>query len=182
MPDGGNRGGYGGYVGYQPADTAMYPTPAVLILAVLLMLDVAPPGVAQAEESESAEKDDMTGSFGIAPPAVIPSPEPFSLSAYDARHAHALLERVGFVQIRRGDGAPRTVRVRSVGAVPIGYEEGMPPGSRIRYDLRLNEEPLEWDRTYVRYGGRMVSLRLLFTYRNQHPPEDLQYTGNDYTW
>lgn len=118
-----------------------------------------------------------------SPPHVImPTPQPFSLSAYDALHARALLHRVGFVQLWYGTGAPDTVRVREVDTVETGRIDGMPPGHRVRYDLRLNGSPLDWDHTYVEYNGRMVSLQLLFTYRNQYPPDDLQYTGDAYTW
>ncbi|MFP4373271.1 MAG: hypothetical protein ACLFPO_02990 [Spirochaetaceae bacterium] len=116
------------------------------------------------------------------PHVIIPAPEPFSLSAYDALHARAMMYRVGFVQLWYGNGAPETVRVREVEALRIGFEEGLPTGHRARYDLRLNGRPVDWDHTYIEYDGRMVSLRLLFTYRNQYPPDDLEYTGNDYTW
>lgn len=116
------------------------------------------------------------------PHVIIPAPEPFSLSAYDALHARAMMHRVGFVQLWYGSGAPRTVRVERVEAVRVGREDGLPPGHRVRYDLRLNGAAVDWDHTYIEYGGRMVSLRLLFTYRNQYPPDDLEYTGNDYTW
>lgn len=125
----------------------------------------------------------QAGSLSLDPPHVIvPTPDPFSLSAYDALHARAVMHRVGFVQLWYGSGAPRTVSVEEVETVRVGYEEGLPPGHRVRYDLRLNGQSVDWKHTYIEYGGRMVSLQLLFTYRNQHPPDDLQYTGNDYTW
>lgn len=116
------------------------------------------------------------------PTVIVPAPQPFSLSAYDALHARAMLYRVGFVQLWYGQGMPRTVAVERVDTVRIGRDDGFPPGHRVRYDLRLNDGALDWDHTYIEYDGRMVSLRLLFTYRNQYPPDDLEYTGNDYTW
>jgi hypothetical protein len=125
----------------------------------------------------------QAGNLSPEPPHVIvPTRHPFDLSAYDALHARAMMHRVGFVQLWYGSGAPRTVSVQRVETVRVGYEEGMPPGHRVRYDLKLNGEPVDWSHTYIEYDGGMVSLQLLFTYRNQYPPDELEYTGNDYTW
>ena len=142
-----------------------------LPLAVLLFAALQPELSAQQIELDRSP-----------PHIIIPAPEPFSLSAYDALHARAMMHRVGFVQLWYGSGAPDTVRVREVEALRVGFDEGLPPGHRARYDLTLNGGPVDWDHTYIEYDGRMVSLRLLFTYRNQYPPDDLEYTGNAYTW
>ncbi|MFO8064822.1 MAG: hypothetical protein R6V29_09355 [Spirochaetia bacterium] len=115
------------------------------------------------------------------PQVVIPTPEPFTLSAYDALHARAMMHRVGFVQLWDGENDRETVAVRDVETVKVGENQSLPPAHRARYDLRLNGEMVDWDHTYIQYGGRMVSLQLLFTYRNQHPPDDLRYTGDDYS-
>ena len=109
------------------------------------------------------------------PHIIIPAPEPFSLSAYDALHAKALLYRDGFVQLSGRERDLETIGVDEVRTIRVDRIDGMPPGHRNRYDLRLNGEPIDWNHTYVEYDGRMVSLRLLFTYRNQYPPDDLRY-------
>jgi hypothetical protein len=56
-----------------------------------------------------------------------------------------------------------------VEAVETERVEKMPELHRRRFDIILNGEPLEWSSHYVEYGGRMVNLQILFTYRNQRP-------------
>jgi hypothetical protein len=51
----------------------------------------------------------------------------------------------------------------------------MPVGHQYRFNLLVNGESLDWEQTYVEYDGKLTNLRLLFTYRNQHPPPDLIY-------
>jgi hypothetical protein len=148
-------------------------TPVTGLLFIALFLAPGLPTEAQAQD---------TGLEDSSPSVLLPAREPFDLSAYDAGHARALLYRVGLIHLWTGAGDPRIVRVRDVRAVRVGFDEGMPPGHRVRYDLELNGDPLAWDETYIRYDGRMVNLRLLFTYRNQYPPPDVEYTGRDYTW
>lgn len=102
---------------------------------------------------------------------IVPIPEPFSLNAYDAVQAIWMIRRAGLLQ-RKTDhpNRPEIVPVREVRGVFVGEDDEAPvPFERRSYDLLLNGEPLDWDRLYIKYGGRMVSLRALFTYRNQHP-------------
>ncbi|MFW5729527.1 MAG: hypothetical protein ACOCYG_07670 [Spirochaetota bacterium] len=107
--------------------------------------------------------------------AIVPNPDPFSLSACDAASAVALIERARFLQLWGGSGMPETVAVEEAKAVYIGTDEEAVPARRNRYDILVNGEPVDWRNTYVEYDGRMVNLRLLFTYRNQHPPPGLRY-------
>ena len=50
-------------------------------------------------------------------------------------------------------------------------------GIDARYDIVVNGGSLDWDNSYIEYGGEMVNFRLLFTYRNQYPPKHLKYRG-----
>ena len=44
------------------------------------------------------------------------------------------------------------------------------------YTIYVNEEPLDWDRSYIHFNNRMQNLRILFSYRNQpHPMEQPFY-------
>jgi hypothetical protein len=129
-------------------------------LALLLALSAAPSALAQ--KSLRGE-------------AIVPNPEPFSLNSYNALQAAALIRRVGFLQRWDGRGMPETLAVERVETVHIGVDPEAVPARRNRYDLRVNGQALDWDVTYIEYDGRMVNLRLLFTYRNQHPPEGLEY-------
>jgi hypothetical protein len=116
----------------------------------------------------------------IDPPAwprsttIWPAPDPFSLNGYDALQAMSLIRRAGLLVERTGEGR-RTVVVESVDAVPAEPLPEYPPGHRDRWDLLLNGEAISWDTLYVEYGGRLLSLRLLFTYRNQRPVPDIPY-------
>ncbi|MFW5695730.1 MAG: hypothetical protein ACOCYB_11220, partial [Alkalispirochaeta sp.] len=116
----------------------------------------------------------------IEPPAwprsgeIFPAPEPFSLNGYDALQAMAIIRREGLLIERTSDGREIIV-VESIEAVPVDPIEEYPRQHRDRWDLALNGEPLRWDTTYIEYGGRLLSLRLLFTYRNQRPVPDIPY-------
>jgi len=100
--------------------------------------------------------------------AIYSTPEPLSLMWYDAQHAAALVRRAGLL-VHRGDAGRETRVVRTVEIVEVEPMEEMPPAHRRRWDLVLNGEPLDWAHTYVEWGGRLVNLQLLFTYRNQRP-------------
>jgi hypothetical protein len=116
----------------------------------------------------------------IDPPAwprstvIYPAPEPFSLNDHDALHAMAMIRRAGLL-VRATGGGRETVVVDSVAAVEADPIPDYPPAHRRRWDLVLNGEPLPWDSTYIEYGGRLLNLRLLFTYRNQRPVPDIPY-------
>lgn len=106
---------------------------------------------------------------------ILPAPEPFSVSAYDAQQAIDMIRRVGLLESWGGGGQASIVAVRSIGAVFVGYDPQAVVGHRRRYDLVLNGNRIDWDHLYIEYGGSMVNLRALFTYRNQYPPDSLIY-------
>ena len=107
---------------------------------------------------------------------IYPAPEPFSVNGYDALHAAALIRRAGLL-IRGGETGARTIiSVDTVETTPVGEMKSLPPLHQQRYDIVVNGEPLDWDRTYVTYGGRLLNVRLLYTYRNQRPIPDVPYT------
>ena len=106
--------------------------------------------------------------------AIYDTPDPFSLNGYDALHAIALLKRERLL-IRRTGSSREIVPVRTVVARELDPMEEMPPLHRRRYTLVLNDEPIEWERMYIDYGGRLLNLQLLFTYRNQRPVPDAPF-------
>ncbi len=106
---------------------------------------------------------------------IVPAPRPFTLNSYDVIDAIWMLRRVGFLQRWDGRSPPETVAVRSAESVWVGYDPHAYEGHRNRYDIVLNGEPIEWDLLYIEYDNDMISLRLLYTYRNQQPPPDLPY-------
>ena len=106
---------------------------------------------------------------------ILPAPEPFSVSAQDAQQAIDIIRRVGLLEFWQGGGQASIVAVRSIGAIFIGYDPQAFVGHRSRYDLMLNGHRIDWDHLYIEYGGSMVNLRALFTYRNQYPPDSLIY-------
>ena len=159
--------------------------PAVLLCGAVLFLASAagrPGGVAHANPAHANPVDVLpvdSRAADATPPranAILPGPEPFSLNAYDAVQALWMIRRARLLQQRLADGALRTLAVREVRAVLVGIDPEAPTEALSRrYDLLVNGEPLDWDNSFLEYGGSMVNLRLLFTYRNQHPPPALQY-------
>lgn len=117
----------------------------------------------------------------IDPPAwprsgeIFPAPDPFSLNGYDALQAMAIIRREGLLIERTGEGREIVV-VDSIEAIPAEPLQDYPPQHQQRWDLLLNGEPLRWNTTYIEYGGRLLNLRLLFTYRNQRPVPDIPYS------
>lgn len=145
------------------------------MVAILIALAIGWGAVAPAAAQEPALPPDA-----VDPPAwprserIWPAPEPFSLNGYDALQAMAMIRRVGRV-VRWNGLERRTVAVSSVEAVAAGRIDDYPPAHRQRWDLLLNGEPLPWNEIYIEYGGELLSLRLLFTYRNQRPVPDIPY-------
>jgi len=106
---------------------------------------------------------------------ILPAPAPFSLNSYDAIQAVMLIRRAHFLQYWDGTHKPESVTVHDVHSFHIGFNPEAYPGHRHRYDLMLNEAPLDWDHLYIEYKEDMVNLRLLFTYRNQQPVPEVPY-------
>tara|TARA_B100000614_G_scaffold62730_1_gene55613 strand:+ start:1221 stop:1709 length:489 start_codon:yes stop_codon:yes gene_type:complete len=153
-------------------------TSAVGCIAVLwLIVAAAVPPAAQTPGGDSATP---LPPDAIDPPAwprsttIYPSPDPFTLNGYDASQAIAVIRRAGLL-IRRTGSEREIVAVDSVAAVRAGTIDSYPPAHRERWNLLLNGEPLDWDHLYIEYGGELLNLRLLFTYRNQRPVPDVPY-------
>jgi hypothetical protein len=105
-----------------------------------------------------------------------PDPVPFSLDTESAINCIELLRSVRFIE-RRDDGGSGVIKIETVWSYFLGYDESFPEGHRLRYDIIVNGEPLDWDKCFIEYGEDMLNLRLLFLYRNQHPGRDLEYRG-----
>ncbi|MFW5644219.1 MAG: hypothetical protein ACOCYQ_09340, partial [Alkalispirochaeta sp.] len=103
--------------------------------------------------------------------AIYPAPDPFSVNYYDARLAAAMIRRERLL-IRRVGSGREIVPVRTIEIRDVGTDERLPETHRRRYDLVLNGDPLPWDELYIEYGGRLLNMQLLFTYRNQRPVPD----------
>ncbi len=134
----------------------------IIAFAALLPL-LHPPGLPAQEDRPFREPS-------------LPEGAPFSLNAYDAVQALYLLRRQMFVLERSDLGADRIIPVREVRAVRLpDAENPVSPSERRRYDLLLNGERINWEVSFIEWGGRMVNLRLLYTYRNGALPEGLTY-------
>jgi hypothetical protein len=105
---------------------------------------------------------------------ILPAPEPFSLNSYDVIDAVWMIRR-SFALVYDDGETRRTVPVRVVRSVWVGFDPDAYENHQNRYDIELNGEPLDWDHLYIEYAGDLVNLRLLFTYRNQQPIPDVQY-------
>jgi len=106
---------------------------------------------------------------------VIPGPLPFSLDSVSAIDCIELLRRNRFIEVHDENGSSSIVKVQTVWSFFLDRDENYPEGHQLRYDIILNGEPLDWDNSFIEYGGDMINLRLLFLYRNQYPPQGLKY-------
>ena len=106
---------------------------------------------------------------------ILPAPEPFTLNSYDVIDAVWMIRRSFALVYSNGEGTRRTVPVRSVQSIWVGFDPEAYENHQNRYDVLLNGEPLDWDHLYIEYAGSLVNLRLLYTYRNQQPVPDVQY-------
>ncbi len=111
---------------------------------------------------------------------IFPSPKPFTLDAQAAQTAIDLLRLEGFLLIDDGGaGPPEILSVKEVYAWFVAIDRAMPPGHRRRYDIHVNGAPVDWRHSYVEWGGEMVNLQILFTYRNQYPPANLLFRSRE---
>jgi len=106
---------------------------------------------------------------------ILSAPEPFTLNSHDVIHAVLMIRREPALLRVDADGARSIVPVRSVRSVWVDFNADAYENHQNRYDVEMNGEPLDWDHLFIEYGGAMVNLRLLFTYRNQQPVPDVQY-------
>lgn len=110
--------------------------------------------------------------------AIIPGPIPFSLDSASAIYCIDLLKNNPLIEIKSDSGNSRIVRVETVWSYFLELDEKYPAGHQLRYDIIINGKSLDWDKSFIEYGGDMLNLRLLFLYRNQYPPEGLEYSNN----
>lgn len=108
-------------------------------------------------------------------PPIVPAAVPFTVNSYDAIDAVLMLRRAGLLQYRFADGATRIVPVESVYSYWVGFDPAAYKNHQNRYNLMLNNEPIDWGNLFVEYGGEMINLQLLYTYRNQQPVPDVRY-------
>jgi hypothetical protein len=100
---------------------------------------------------------------------ILPEPVPFTVDAQAAQIAINLMRSAMFL-LHQPPGQPRRIiQVRQVWAEFQFADQTFPPGFRRRFDLLVNQEPLDWAHTFIEYGGQMISMKVLFTYRNQDP-------------
>lgn len=136
------------------------PITCVLLLGIFTALSLP----LSAQDSDSPERSPL-----------VPAPVPFSLDAESAVYCIDLLKNNRILLKSAGTDSPGIVAVKTVWSRFLDYDERFPPGHRRRYEIIVNGAPLDWNRSYIEYGGTMVNLRLLFLYRNQYPPEGLEY-------
>ncbi|MDA3811154.1 MAG: hypothetical protein PF518_12600 [Spirochaetaceae bacterium] len=109
---------------------------------------------------------------------IIPGPVPFSLDATSAIYCINLLKNNRFIEFKNDTGKTEIVKVHTVWSIFLGLDENYPKGHHRRYDIIVNGTPLDWDKSFIEYGGEMINLHLLFLYRNQYPPQGLEYKNN----
>lgn len=139
-----------------------------MILIVLFLLTLGNQLPAQNGTTEERDPDSI----------ILPEPDPFSLDALSAIYCIDLLRNNQFIETRDSAGKPGIVKVTKVWSYFLGLDESYPEGHRLRYDIIVNEVPLDWDNSFIEYGGDMLNLRLLFLYRNQYPSPGLIYNNN----
>ncbi|MFO7730916.1 MAG: hypothetical protein R6V86_09140 [Spirochaetia bacterium] len=139
-------------------------------LLLFLFLSSVPPFDASANEEFGND-----GKVSGESTRLLPASEPFTLNLYDAQMAEALLWRVGMVEVRTGANSTRLIRVKKVRIEYVAKYPELPEPFQKRFDIRLNGQALEWNKTYIEYDFRMVNMRMLFTYRNERPVPNVPY-------
>lgn len=109
------------------------------------------------------------------PPGFFATPDPFTVSLRDARIAVGLMQRQQFLVHVAPDGERSIVAVRTVRAEYIETRDDLPVGHRWRYRVLVNDEPLDWDASYIEFDRQLWNMRALFTYRNQLPLPDVPF-------
>lgn len=106
--------------------------------------------------------------------AIIPNPAPFSLDALSSIYCINLLRSNRFIEVKN-ISITDIIKVETVWSYYLGFDESYPQGHQLRYDIIVNGDPLDWDNSFIEYGGEMLNLKLLFLYKNQHPPQGIEY-------
>jgi len=139
-----------------------------IVLSLFLLLVVSGQLCAQITDDSETTHDSI----------IISGPVPFSLDANSAIYCIDLLKENRFIEFKNNTGKTTIIDVHTVWSIFLGFEQNYPEGHRRRYDIIVNGTTLDWDNCFIEYGGEMINLRLLFTYRNQYPPPDLKYRNN----
>lgn len=121
---------------------------------------------------------DSAASSTAADNIILENPDPFSLDAESAVYCINLLKNNRFIEKKDESGKYKIIEVNTIWSWFLDFDESYPEGHRRRYDIIVNETPLNWDNSYIEYGSEMINLRLLFLYRNQYPPKSLEYYYN----
>lgn len=158
--------------------------PVLALIAAAIMvfgLAVVPSPAAWDRSEDRSEVESSRQQWSRFPDSsnIYPSPTPFNLNGYDATQAIWMIRRAGLLLREYPGGTSEIIPIRTaadVRAVHVDTDPDAPgPQHQERYDILVNDEPLDWPNTFIRYGGRMVNLQALFTYRNQVLPEGLRY-------
>ena len=104
-----------------------------------------------------------------------PAYQPFTLNSYDVIQAVLMIRRSFALIHQDADGQRSIIPVKSARSVWVEFDPDAFETHQNRYDVELNGEPLDWDHTFIEYGGRLVNLRLLFTFNNQRPMPEVEY-------
>ncbi|MDC7124116.1 MAG: hypothetical protein PQJ46_01015 [Spirochaetales bacterium] len=105
---------------------------------------------------------------------IVKTPEPFSIDARSAIYCINLLKNNRYLEKQNNKAKYNIIEVKTVWSWFIKYDESFPEGYRKRYDIIVNGNNMDWDNSYIEYGGKMINLKILFLYRNQYPPESLK--------
>ncbi|MDC7226937.1 MAG: hypothetical protein PQJ61_09255 [Spirochaetales bacterium] len=137
--------------------------PVFYVLLIFLMLSGG-----QLYTQDSIKFDDI----------IIPGSAPFSLDAESAVYCINMLKNNRYLERVEGSVEYKIIEVEEVWSWFLSWDERYPEGHRRRYDIIVNGDSLDWDKSFIEYGGEMLNLRLLFLYRNQYPPEGIDYRND----
>ncbi len=90
-----------------------------------------------------------------------------------------MIRRAGLLMVQRpGQRRPEIRSLphpRAVQSLHVGRDEdAISPVHRERFDIVIDGDPLDWEHTFIQFGGQMVNMMALFSYRNQALPPGLQ--------
>lgn len=139
-----------------------------IVLSISLFLILGSQVAAQNDRAPETAPDSI----------IVPGPDPFSLDATSAIYCIDLLKNNRFIEIKNKTGKNEIVKIHTVWSIFLNLDKNYPEGHQRRYEIIVNGTPLDWDKSFIEYGGKMLNLHLLFLYRNQYPPRGLDYSNN----
>jgi len=92
------------------------------------------------------------------------------LRLQDARIAMKLLRDNKFLQWQRRDGGMETLVILPISATPAATAG--------RWHILMNGQVLDFRDYFIAYKGTVMNLGTLFTYAEEHRPEDFPRTGS----